>query len=377
MPRRAGAGEGAPSRLTGFIKMTDWLGLLLFMAFSASGWLVFERLRVPAASVLGAMAFTVCAGLLSIRLSMPSWLQFITSINVGISIGSKMNIRIDGKMVKCVILFALTVIGGSLLIGIVVRALGIDTQTAMFASLLGGLTEIAYIAKEFQFDAFQVSIFQTVRMCALLILVPVIARRIPAPAKESEAAPGAQTDASEVITKGGAIKTKMKATARKAGTRDWIIIIACASAAGYLLSVLQIPAGKLIGSSAFTAVYSAFRKLRPKLNPKWHNAMLSFVGGSVGLNVTLASLMLFPSLIVPIIVSLLLIFIIMYISYRLLVKIGKLDKRSALFSSTLGGLTPSIAMAEAMGADSSIVSTFQVIRYFSVIAFALVLGNII
>ena len=346
--------------------MNNWLGLLVFMAFSVSGWLIFEKLKIPAASVLGGMAFIVCANLLSLKLYMPPWLQFITSINVGISIGSKMNIRVDAKMLKSVMLFAFTVIGGSLFIGFVMQALGIDTQTAMFSSLLGGLTEIAYIAREFQFNAFQVSIFQTVRMCVLLIAVPIIARRLPECASQI----------GEMEEKPDVISVK-KAASKKASPRDWIIIIIGSAAAGYMLSSLQVPAGKLIGASAFTAVYSAFRSLKPKLNPKWHNTMLAFVGGSVGISVTLTSIIRIPSLIVPIIVSLLLIFLIMYISYVLLVKIGNLDKRSALFSSTLGGLTPSIAMAEAMGADSAIVSTFQVIRYFSVIALALVLGNVI
>jgi membrane AbrB-like protein len=346
--------------------MNNWLGLLLFMAFSVSGWLIFDKLKVQAASVLGGMAFIVIANLLTLKLYLPSWLQFVTSINVGISIGSKMNIRIDAKMVKTVLLFAFTVIGGSLLIGFVMRALGIDTQTAMFSSLLGGLTEIAYIAREFQFNAFQVSIFQTVRMCVLLITVPVIARRLP------ESAPTkVLPEETERISEGRPPK------ANKPDKRDWIIIILGSAAAGFILSSLQVPAGKLIGASAFTAVYSAFRNLKPKLNPRWHNTMLAFVGGSVGINVTLTSLVRIPGLIVPIIVSLLLIFMIMYLSYLLLVKVGGLDKRSALFSSTLGGLTPSIAMAEAMGADSSTVSTYQVIRYFSVIALALVLGNVI
>ena len=354
--------------------MTNWLGLLLFMALSVSGWLIFERLKVPAASVLGGLAFIVCANLLSIKLSYPSWLRFIVSINMGISIGSKMHIRIDRKMLKCVLLFALTVIGGSLLIGFAVRALGVEAQTAMFASLLGGLTEIAYIASEFQFDAFQVSIFQTVRMCVLLIMVPVIARKFVAPEAENKANPAAANTAiSPEVPEGNA---KATAKAIRLSAWDWIIIAAGSAAAGYLLSEIQVPAGKLIGSLAFTAIYSALRKLRPKLNPKWHNTILSFVGGSVGLNVTLASLMYIPSLIVPIIVSLILILLIMYVSYRFLVRIGNMDKCSALFSSTLGGLTPSIAMAEAMGGDSSIVSTFQLIRYFSVIALALVLGSI-
>lgn len=347
------------------------------MAISVSGWLIFERLKIPASSVLGGMAFIVCANLLSIKLSYPSWLRFIVSINMGISIGSKMHIRIDRNMAKCVLLFAVTVIGGSLLIGFVVRALGIESQTAMFASLLGGLTEIAYIASEFQFDAFKVSIFQTVRMCVLLITVPVIARRIAAPAREAEISPASANPEAAPEAPGGRKEGKAaKAKTKKAGAWDWIIIAAGSAAAGYLLDKLQVPAGKLIGSLAFTAIYSAFRKLKPKLNPRWHNTILSFVGGSVGLNVTLASLVYIPNLIVPIVVSLLLIFLIMYVSYRFLIKIGNMDKCSALFSSTLGGLTPSIAMAEAMGGDSSIVSTFQLIRYFSVIALALVLGSI-
>ncbi len=83
-----------------------------------------------------------------------------------------------------------------------------------------------------------------------------------------------------------------------------------------------------------------------------------------------------PGLILPLSIYLPAVALITVLSYLLLRKVCGLDPRTAIFSSSMGGLAPSIAASEVMDADSSVVSTFQIIRYFSVIALALLLGYI-
>lgn len=325
------------------------------MAAAVLGWQVFLALKLPAAPVLGGMAFVAAANLLGLPLELPSGVRLVMSVSLGISIGSRFHMTVGRGLVKALILFVGFVIAGSLGIGAVVGRLGMEKHTAMFASLLGGLTEMTFLAQEFQFDSFQVTLFQTMRMCMLLVVMPVIARKMPA----GEAA-------GEAKSKGLRQATKM----------DWLLIAVLSLALGRGLFRLCVPAGKMLGGVFVTAVYSRVRRLRPKLNAAWRDTILSLIGGTTGLNVTMASLSQIQRKLVPLAVYLCLIAGVIWMVYHMLRRVAGLDGRTALFAATMGGLSPSIAMAEAVGADSTVVSSFQVIRYFTVIALALVLGSV-
>lgn len=158
---------------------------------------------------------------------------------------------------------------------------------------------------------------------------------------------------------------------------DWGVMILFSAVLGCLLNGLHVPAGRLLGAAAFTAVYTRARRLRPRLHPVWHNAVLSSIGGSAGLNVTAASLLSLPALIVPLTGYLCLTASAVAAAYFLLRTFGGYDPLTALFSASMGGLSPSIAAADAMGADTATVTVFQILRYFSVVILALTLGYLL
>lgn len=336
--------------------MGQWAGFLLFAVLSAAGWKVFERIGVPAAPVLGGMAFVMAASLLALPLYLPSWMRLVMSVTLGISIGSRPRIRISRKGVGMALGFILLVVCGSLAIGCAVFHMGIPFQTALFASLLGGLNEMVFIAQEFEIDSFQVILFQTARMCLLLAVIPMLARRLPGPIRPPS------EDREEAASPTGL---------------DWGVMILFSAVLGCLLNGLHVPAGRLLGAAAFTAVYTRARRLKPRLHPVWHNAVLSSIGGSAGLNVTAASLLSLPALIVPLTGYLCLTASAVAAAYFLLRTFGGYDPLTALFSASMGGLSPSIAAADAMGADTATVTVFQILRYFSVVILALTLGYLL
>ena len=331
------------------------LGLLNFVAVSIVGWKIFSWLRIPAASVLGGMALVAAANLLSVPLYLPPWLRFVMSVNLGISIGSKYDVRISRGLLLSVLSFVAAIVVGSLTIAWLVESMGIERGTAIFAYLLGGLTELSFLAQEFAFDSFLVSLFQLARMCMMLIFIPIIGAKLPKAELET-----------------GSPKSKLPSPSKT----DWVFLVLLAVALVEVLTLLKVPAGKMIGAALSTAVYSAVRKIKPRLNASWHSSILALIGGSTGLSVDMQSLLALRNVVAPLSVYLVAVIAITFLIFLVLHNIGKLDARTSLFSSALGGLAPTIAMAETLGADSSIVSTFQVIRYFSVIALALMLGYI-
>ena len=319
------------------------------------GWQIFDRLHVSAASILGALCFVAIANIIGLPLFVPKWLKFIMTVNLGISIGSKYDIHVNKNLIKAVIAFICVIVLGCIGIRAAVAAAGVDKGTAIFASLLGGLTELSFMAQEFEFDAFLVSIFQTIRSVMMVILIPIIASKF---------------RVSDIK------KSEKREAYPKPDKKDWIVIIALAVAFVEVLTLLKVPAGKMIGAAVSTAVYSSIRKIKPKINKTWHSLMLSFIGGSTGMSVSKESIIALPSVIKPLLVYVAGVVVVTFIVFLLAKKIGKLDNRTAVFCSSMGGLAPTIAAAESMDADASVVSTFQIIRYFTVIALALMLGYV-
>lgn len=331
------------------------IGFIVFAAVSVVGWLVFEKLHVSAASILGALCFVAAANICGLPLFVPQWLKFIMTVNLGISIGSKFDIHVNKNLVGAVIAFICVICLGCIGISRAVCAAGIDQGTSIFASLLGGLTELSFLAQEFQFDSFLVSIFQTIRSVMMVIFIPIVASKF----KASDAP-----------------KTEKRASFPKADTKDWIIIIVLAVIRVEVLTLLNVPAGKMIGAAFSTAVFIRIRKVKVKINKYWHSLMLSFIGGSTGMSVNKASILTLPTIIKPLLVYVVCVVVVTFLVFLLAKYVGKLDNRTAVFCSSMGGLAPTIATSETMDADSSIVSTFQVIRYFTVIILALLLGYV-
>jgi uncharacterized protein len=336
--------------------MGNMIGFLLFVSFAAGGSLIFTKLSVPSAAILGGVAFVAIANLCSVPLRLPQTIRFMMSVSVGVSIGGKFNIKIDKKLMKYLLMSSTLICGVSLLIGLILHAIGVEKTTATYGALLGGLTEMSFIAQEFHFDSFQVSLFHTVRMCTLLVLIPFVANRLP----------------KEKIQK----QERRVSAVKKARPFDWLFIIVLAAGSAWLLSCLKVPAGNIVGTIGATAVYSKTRNVVPKFNKKLYGFILALVGGSIGLEVNLASIQYLPNLVVPMLVYILMTLLFCFALAKLLEKVAHMDKMTALFAASPGGLAPGIIMASDMGADASIVSIFQLVRYFTVIFLAIVIGFI-
>lgn len=331
------------------------IGFIIFVVVSVVGWLVFEKLHVSAASILGALCFVAIANICGLPLFVPKWLKFIMTVNLGISIGSKFDIHVNKNLIGAVIAFICVICLGCVGISRMVCLAGIDKGTSIFASLLGGLTELSFLAQEFEFDSFLVSIFQTIRSVMMVLFIPIIASKC-----KASSAP----------------KTEKRASYPKPSKRDWIIIIILAVACVEALTLLNVPAGKMIGAAFSTAIYTRVKKVKVKINKYWHSLMLSFIGGSTGMSVNKESILTLPSIIKPLLVYVACVIFVTFIVFLLAKFVGKLDNRTAVFCSSMGGLAPTIATSETMDADSSIVSTFQIIRYFTVIFLGLLLGYV-
>jgi membrane AbrB-like protein len=191
-----------------------------------------------------------------------------------------------------------------------------------------------------------------VRMITLMLIVPMIARHIP--------------------PLGTGVKNL--SVTRKTERKDWVIMTPISIAAGLLGGFFQIPAGKMVGAMAASAIYSRKNNISPKVNGTLHSFLQCIVGGTIGLRVTSESVAYMKRLVIPLIVLNVLVLVECIVHAWLMCRTAKWDKLTSLLACVPGGLGPCVLLSVEMGADHSVVTVYQLARYLSVILFALVLG---
>ncbi len=147
-----------------------------------------------------------------------------------------------------------------------------------------------------------------------------------------------------------------------------IIVTIMIGAIGGLIGVkLKIPAGAMIGSMLFVAVYNIYTA-KGYIPPNFKILAQILVGGIIGLNFTMDTIKGLKELILP---ALLLSFglIIAGLTLGIVIhKITGLDINTALFSSSPGGLTDMTLISDSFGADSPKVAILQLARLIMVLS---------
>lgn len=139
-----------------------------------------------------------------------------------------------------------------------------------------------------------------------------------------------------------------------------------AGCGGFIGMKLKIPAGALIGAMIFVAIYNIYTG-HGTIPSKFNLVAQIVVGGMIGLNFTMDTVMGLKKLIVP---ALILVLGLTLFSICLGFAISKftgLDLTTALFSCSPGGLTDMALISEAYGAETPKVVSLHLMRLITVI----------
>jgi membrane AbrB-like protein len=253
---------------------------------------------------------------------------------------------------------ALWMIITGLLLGKFLAWLGIQEDTAFFSAMPGGITELTFIAMSFDADPFQVALFHATRMISLLVVFPFIIRR---QKREGQPAVGRPED-------------PRPDSKRSAKRLDWAIVFLLAFVAGYALDRLKVPVGAFIGPLVTTGIYAVRQRVSLRMNQKVRDVIETCVGGAVGTRVTVESLRLVPSLLLPVALLDFSIILSSVMLAKVLYKTSGMDRVTCCLAAVPGGFSPFVVLARQMNANVSYVATFHLCRYLSMILFALLLG---
>jgi membrane AbrB-like protein len=321
------------------------ISLIVFFGMGIAGWLICEKLKIPAPAILGPLFVLGITGFFEIPIIPPSQLRPLLSVVLGIILGLRFNVKLG--MVREILLTAVWLVSLTSLAVMALNALGLDKATAIFAAAPGGITEIALAAMSFGVNTFTVAILQLSRMLLTLILIPFLARL---------------NDRKETKIETIPVIPEQHTPAAFSAVLHWIILIGLGFFSAWVFSLLRVPASTMAGPMLTVGGYTWIRKRSVRVNKNLQKLVQVGVGGLVGLSISRESILSLPSYILPIVCLNVILVGGCFILALVLNKTAGWDMLTCLIATAPGGLSPMILLAVEMGADSNRVVVFQVLR---------------
>lgn len=138
--------------------------------------LLFHRLGLPGGAVVGAMLGTGLAQVLTPPAPIPKGLDLLVQLLAGVLVGLSFRRELlSPKLLPYALLAALAFLALTLLLA---KPLGQPPQALLFALAPGGITGMGPLSQAEGGNPALVGVFHTVRVLALFLLVPLLARLI-------------------------------------------------------------------------------------------------------------------------------------------------------------------------------------------------------
>lgn len=146
------------------------------------GAYVFERLRIPAGALIGAMVAAAALNLSSVDLPpLPDWVRFASFAAIGWLLGAQFtrdtltNLRSSLAPIAVVVV---TLVATGVVLALVLQRLGIDAPTAYLASTPAGISQMAAMSIDVGADAALVVSTHLVRVITVVTITPFIVRAV-------------------------------------------------------------------------------------------------------------------------------------------------------------------------------------------------------
>lgn len=329
--------------------------LLLLHLVALGGGLLLTRLKAPGGALVGSMLAVVLFFLLArIQITYYPFLRIVAQVLSGMVIGlgfSRSNLAMLKEMVKpLLVLLASMVVVNITFAFIMYGVTPFDLNTALFATGLGGVADLALIAIDFNADMEVVALLQLSRLVTVVLLFPPIIKAL-------------------LGIKGDSVKVSPLARGVKRPLLGrFTITVVVAFLGGGLFYLLKVPAGPILGAIFATALLNIFTK--------WGGApsfMRSFaqilVGVYIGSNLTVETLLELQRLFIPYLIMVAEIFTMAYFGAFLFTKLFAFDWPTALFCAAPGGIQVMGLIGEEYGIDGPKIVVMHTMRIFGTLLF--------
>ncbi len=330
----------------------------LTLVASAVVGLLAARVGVPSPALMAGL-FVGLAVALSTRwqLDLPMAgmraAQAILGVSLGLLVRPETLRELSDSALPILLVMALSLAATIAAGPLMARLSGLDRPTATFGMIAGGASGIVAISHQLGADDRQVAVMQYLRVLVITVTVPIVAG-----------------------IAGGGGSAVLVATPTGGWPLGLLTVVACAGLGALLARLTRLPVGSLLGPLIVTAAVSlaGVPDVAPVPAPILEPAYAA-IGLAVGLRFTVASLRL-AARTLPL--SLAMIAGLIAVSAAiglLLVPLAGVAPLDAYLATSPGGLYAVLAASAANDVDTTLVLAIQVLRLFSVLLIAPLIGR--
>lgn len=316
------------------------LELALLYGLGIIGSFLGRKARLPAAPVLGTLIFLTILRLSGLPLpDLPEGSVLIIQIALGLMVGARFNEETSQPLkgiTKPAFIVSFWALSLAFVSGFIITSLtGLDLNTAILSSSVGGLPEMTVLAVATDADPVVVIFFHITRLIITLLLFPpalkLLKIKFPEPPPSQNENKGDKRQPYKPNRSPGAI----------------LYTIFGAALIGYLAGLIQIPAGGLVGAILFMVISSRVRL--PVFQPPHYllNWFLIGVGVMIADRIDVTSLapLLSLQILTPLILSITLIIGSSLFAAYLIHRFAGWDPISAYLAAAPAGFTIMTALA--------------------------------
>lgn len=343
--------------------MDLFLRFLITIAIGVVGAYFGRKFKLPAGSLVGAMALVIVYNLITEAGFYPKNLRVAVQICSGALVGSRIT-REDVIALKRIIVPTVMLVCCMLVMNLVtgmgmIAISDLDPTTALFACAPGGLSDMSLISGDMGANPAYVALLQLVRQQTIFIVMPPVFRKMFRKEAQKGNAPRSAKETQE--------KREETPEEKKAKLKRFFTTILVATCGGLLFWKLGVRAGAMIGAMLATASYNILRggAFYPSGARKYTQI---FSGAYIGLSLDRASFFALKNLIGPALLMIAAVVVFTWISAMLIHKATKLELTTCMMASTPGGLTEMSLLADDLGGDTPKIALMQTVRMMSVVA---------
>lgn len=361
--------------------------LLVTHLVGTVGGFIGKKKGIPAGAMIGALlAVALMNTTVGHAVLYPANLRVAVQILSGLVIGSRFSradvreLRVMGKPILILLtgLFALSILFSFLMS----ELSSLSFMTALFACAPGGMSDLALIAIDFGASTDQVMILQLFRFVVVVVFFPNIIKKLyltDASATEAAAIPCPST--ADMDSLGNVQEEAPAPTPAPKKKIDLKYMEKCAlsfvsaAAGALLLRALGVPAGAIIGAILATVLlnlvsdmvtYPSFIKVASRI----------LAGCYIGSQISRETWLTIGGLLIPMLIMVVEVFVMSFGVAYLVHRFTGMNKATALFCCTPGGIVEMGLIAEELGLDTPKIVLMHSCRLIAVICLMPVMAHL-
>jgi membrane AbrB-like protein len=337
----------------------ETINLIVLLGLGYIAAIVSMKLKVPAGRLIGPILLIAFLKILGLNIYAPSFLVMLCSIILGVFIGLKFN-KESFNQLKSVIKPGIVLMFWFVFITfaygwLLLQTSFLDRGTAFLSVVPGGIAEVSVLALSYNANISQIVSFQLARLLAIVLIVPLIVKRVFVYHGEHYCEKTAEKE------KTGDLPAKKN--------NYWMFLVV-GTVGSIVFTLINFPAGRLVGALLFIAAYNLSPFLGDNVSPppvSYYNYAQIGMGSIIGTNFTRESFLSIPDLIFPILLMTFLILFSSLVLSWIFGKVFKWDFLTCFLGIIPGGLAPMVLIADQVNADVIVVSSLQLLRLLTAI----------